>query len=114
MAISNPQDTFTVTLGGESKDVLYTKKVYGTIEDVIAEAADSAENAEKILKLVNSAEDTNRKATARLKFLGDDTNAQAKAIDDQVKAYMAARAKAGKPALPIEQVRAKFVALAEE
>jgi hypothetical protein len=114
MAISFPEDTFTVTIGGESKDVLYTKKVYGTIEDILKEASESEENSTNILKLVNSAEDTNRKQNARVKFLGRDENAQAKAIDDQVKAYMSARAKAGKPALPIEQVRAKFVALAEE
>lgn len=93
----NEQGTVDITLGNQKFDTTYEKKIYETMEDVIREASESDKSAVLILKKLNMAEDWERRTTARNEYLKDGDAAKAASIEAQVKAFMKAREKAGKP-----------------
>lgn len=111
--------TVDITLGDQKFDTTYEKKVYESLEDVLKEAQGDGEKitAEKaqanILKKLNMAEDWERRTSARTEFLKDGDAAKAASIEAQVKAFIKAREKAGKPVTEA-QARAKVAAMMED
>ena len=113
------QGTVDITLGDQKFDTTYEKKVYETLEDVLKESQSDGEKvtSEKatanILKKLNMAEDWERRTSARTEFLKDGDAAKAASIEAQVKAFMKAREKAGKPVTE-SQARAKVALMMED
>lgn len=106
--------TVDITLGNQKFDTNYEKKIYESIEDVLAEASNSAKEAQNILKKLNMAEDWERRTNARNEYLkNDDEAATAASVEAQVKAYMKAREKAKKPVTEAE-ARKKVLAMMED
>ena len=113
------QGTVDITLGDQKFDTTYEKKVYETLEDVLKESQGDGEKvtSEKatanILKKLNMAEDWERRTSARTEFLTAGDAAKAASIEAQVKAFMKAREKAGKPVTE-SQARAKVALMMED
>lgn len=114
----NETGTVDINIGDQKFDTTYEKKVYETLEDILREAqGDSKTTAEKataaILKKLNMAEDWERRTAARNEYLKDGDAAKAASVEAQVKAFMKAREKAGKPVTE-SQARAKVAAMMED
>lgn len=93
----NETGTVDITLGNQKFDTTYEKKIYETLEDILKEAQESDKSTALILKKLNMAEDWERRTSARNEYLKDGDAAKAASIEAQVKAFMKAREKAGKP-----------------
>lgn len=97
------QGTVDITLGSQKFDTSYEKKVYENLDDVLQECQGDGEKitpekaTANILKKLNMAEDWERRTVARNEYLKDGDAAKAASIEAQVKAFMKAREKAGKP-----------------
>lgn len=114
----NETGTVNIELGDQKFDTTYTKKIYESLEDVLQEAQGNDKTpADKatalILKKINMAEDWERRTAARTEYLKDGDAAKAASIEAQVKAFMKAREKAGKPVTE-SQARAKVAAMMED
>ena len=113
------QGTIELTLGDQKFDAQYEKKIFETLEDVLKEAQGDGEKVtpEKatasILEKINLAEDWKRRLAARTEFLKDGDAAKAASIEAQVKAFIKAREKAGKPVTE-SQARAKVALMMED
>lgn len=106
--------TIELNLGNKKFDATYEKKVYESMDDIVKEAAEGEKSVALILKKINQGEDWERRTDARKNFLNNDESAgRAKAFEDQVKAYISAREKAGKP-VSDAQARAKVTAMMED
>lgn len=111
--------TVDITLGDQKFDTQYEKKVYESIEDILKECQGDGDKVtpEKatvnILKKLNMAEDWERRTSARTEYLKDGDAAKAASIEAQVKAFMKAREKAGKPVTE-SQARAKVALMMED
>lgn len=106
--------TVDITLGDKKFDTAYEKKIYENIEDILQEVQqDEKKNTALILKKLNMAEDWERRTSARTEYLKDGEAAQAMSFEKQVKAFIAAREKAGKPVTEA-QARAKVTAMMED
>ena len=106
--------TVDITLGDKKFDTNYEKKVYESIEDILKEVSeDEKKNSVSILKKLNMAEDWERRTSARNEYLKDGDAAKAASFEAQVKAFMKAREKAGKPVTE-SQARAKVTLMMED
>jgi hypothetical protein len=105
--------SFEITLGDKKFEAPYEKKVYETLEDILKEAQEGKDKTLTILKRINMAEDWQRRTDARAEYLKDGDAAQLKSFEDQVKAYIKAREKAGKP-ITESAARAKVKAMMED
>lgn len=104
--------TVDITLGEQKFDTQYEKKTYEKKEDVLEEFQDE-KKALSILKKLNMAEDWERRTAARTEFLKDGDAAKAAAFEAQVKMYIKAKEKDGKP-ITEAQARAKVRQMMEE
>lgn len=110
----NETGTVDITLGDQKFDTQYEKKIYESIEDILREVSeDEKKNTALILKKLNMAEDWERRTAARNEYLKDGDAAKALSIEKQVKAFMNAREKAGKPVTEA-QARVKVAAMMED
>ena len=88
--------TVDINIGEQKFDTQYEKKVYENKADVLEELQDDKKSV-LVLKFLNMAVDWERRTQARNEFLKDGDAAKAASVEAQVKAYMKAREKAGKP-----------------
>ena len=106
--------TVDITIGDQKFDTQYEKKIYESIEDILKEVQeDEKKNTVLVLKQLNMAVDWERRTTARNEYLKDGDAAKAAAVEAQVKMYIKAREKAGKPVTEA-QARAKVASLMED
>lgn len=104
--------TVDITLGDKKFDTQYEKKVYEKREDVLEELSDDKKSL-LILKKLNMAEDWERRTQARNDYMKDGDAAKAAAFEAQVKMYIKAKEKDGKP-ITEAQARAKVKQMMEE
>lgn len=91
------QSTIELTLGEQKFEAQYEKKIYESMEDILQEAQEGDKAVASIVKRVNMAEDWERRTAARQEYLKDGDAAKAATFEANVKAFIKAREKAGKP-----------------
>lgn len=104
--------TVDITLGDQKFDTQYEKKVYENRDDILGELQDDKKSL-LILKKLNMAEDWERRTAARTEYLKDGDAAKAAAFEAQVKMYIKAKEKVGKPVTEA-QAREKVRLMMEE
>lgn len=111
--------TVNIELGEQKFDTQYQKKIYETMEDILSESQGDGDKLtpEKaqlsIVKRINMAEDWERRTAARSEFLKDGDAAKAVSLEKNIKAFMNAREKAGKPITEAE-ARRKVLVMMED
>lgn len=93
----NEQSTIELTLGEQKFEAQYEKKIYESFDDILSEAQEGEKAVASILKRINMAEDWERRTAARQEYLKDGDAAKAATFEANVKAFIKAREKAGKP-----------------
>lgn len=110
----NETGVMEITIGSKKFETTYEKKVYESLDDVLAEASsDGDKGIAVVLKKMNWAEDWERKTSKRQEFIKEGEAAVADSFEKQVKLYMKNREKAGKPVTEA-QARAKVQAMIDE
>lgn len=100
-----------IMIGNQKFETTFTKDVYMDRDDIL-DAIKTDKGLALMLDKINKAEDLDKRTSARQEFLKDGEAAAAKSLEDQVKAFIKQREKAGKP-ITYEAARKKVIVMNE-